>query len=149
MLLDFWHQKMLGFACKECGDHQMQIWSSWEEKNCNDIIDENNHKHWVEGAVCDTEFFTHCSVLLTSLLGLLFSQGRWSLYSQIYYAFSFKCAMQLWIPSFLIDCIFLVVFIAQHHYTILAFLYTEKAVLRERWVHNSSYITLNTWCCGE
>lgn len=41
------------------------------EENCNDIIDENDHNHGVEGAVCDTELFGfflyHCSMLLTSL----------------------------------------------------------------------------------
>lgn len=76
MLLDLWHQKMLGFDCMECEDGQMQIRSSWVQESCNDIKDENDHKHWVGEAVCDMNFSTHCSVLLTSVLDLLLSQGR-------------------------------------------------------------------------
>lgn len=87
-------------------------------------------------------FFTHCSVIL--LLGLLLSQGSWNLRSQIYYTCSFKCAVQLWILSFFPVYIFLVVFIASTLLITSSFLYAEKAVWRQRWVHNSSYIILNT-----
>lgn len=57
MLLDFQHLKMLRFDCKECGDGQMQISSSQVKKRCNDLIDENDHKHLVEGEVCNIEDF--------------------------------------------------------------------------------------------
>lgn len=87
-------------------------------------------------------FFTQCSVIL--LLGLLLSQGSWNLRSQIYYTCSFKCAVQLWILSFFPVYIFLVVFITSTLLITSSFLYAEKAVWRQRWVHNSSYIILNT-----
>jgi len=52
--------------------------------------------------------------------------------SQIYYADSFKCAMQLWIPSFLTDCIFLAVFIASTPlHTIGISVHGESCIERE------------------
>lgn len=48
------------------------------EENCNDIIDENDHNHGVEGAVCDTEvvFFVSLFYATDISASLLFGQGR-------------------------------------------------------------------------